>query len=278
MFGRRQNSYGRGGGFNIGNARIGPGVPMPASVKWLLLANVAVYVLSRMPGVNMVEFELNFGLVNRMVFAEGHVWQLFTYMFLHGGLLHIGMNMFMLWMFGTTIAHQWGDREFLIYYFVCGVGGGLANWLVAPTSMGVTLGASGAVIGLLLAYSVMYPDQIVLLMGLLPMKMKYLMYGLIAIDLLAGLTSTQTGVAHFAHLGGVATGWLYLKQDWRLGAFSRKVRAQRAKIKMAQNTRQQTRRHAPQKEVDRILEKISSQGIESLTEAERNVLRDASRH
>jgi rhomboid family protein len=274
---RRFNNFGPGGG-GFGGMRLGPGLPLTPAVKALLVANVGVFLLTRVLGLDELQLGQTFGLVPAQVFAGGRLWQLITYMFLHGGLWHIAVNMLMLWMFGTTVAHRWGDRDFLTYYFVCGVGAALTMWITGPTSMGHTIGASGAVLGLLLAYALMFPDREVLLYFVIRIKMKYLVWGLVAIDLLAGLSTAQTGVAHFAHLGGMAFGWLYLKQDWRLAAFSRKVRAQRAKAKMAQNTQRQEKRKGANSEVDRILEKISSQGIDSLTETERNVLRNASRH
>ncbi len=275
----RYGNYGpRGFGGGWGGLRIGPGLPLTPAVKGLLVANAAVYLLARLPGVDTLDFDYLFGLVPNAVFAQGRIWQLFTYMFLHGGLWHIGINMLLLWIFGTAIAHRWGDRDFLVYYAVCGVGGGLTSWITAPTSPVVTIGASAAVLGLLLAYGLIFPDREVLLYFLIRIKMKYLIWILATIDLLAGLSSARTGVAHFAHLGGIAFGWLYLKQGWRLAASSRKFRAQRARHKMAQHARHGAQRPADRSEVDRILEKISSQGIDSLTETERNVLRDASRH
>lgn len=277
-FGRGSGFSAGQGGFGFGGIRIGPGLPLTPAVKTLLLANFAVFLLARMPGVDTLQFHALFGLVPAEVFAGGHVWQLVTYMFLHGGFWHIGINMLLLWMFGTTIAHQWGDRDFLVYYAVCGMGGALTSWLTGPSSYTVTIGASGAVLGLLLAYGLMYPDREVLLYFVIRIKMKYLIWILAAIDLLAGLTSAGTGVAHFAHLGGMAAGYLYLKQDWRLGSFGRKVRGVRARHQMAQNAKRAEKRQDQAQEIDRILEKISSQGIDSLTETERRILRDASRH
>jgi membrane associated rhomboid family serine protease len=265
-------------GPNFSGLRLGPGLPLTPAMKALLIANFAVFVLSRLPGVDTLNFELTFGLIPSQVFAHGKLWQLITYSFLHGGLIHIGVNMFMLWTFGTVVAHRWGDRDFLIYYFVCVLGGALASWLSHPHGMAPTIGASAGVIGVLLGFAMMYPDSEVMLPILIRMRMKTFMLCVVGLEAFLAVVPLETGVAHFAHLGGVAAGWIYLKQDWRLSAFSRKLKAQRARVKMTQNSHREQRRQAHSAEVDRILEKISSEGIESLTEAERNVLRDASRH
>ena len=277
-FGRGGGFRSGGGGFGFGGIRIGPGLPLTPAVKWLLIANLAVFILARMPGVDTREFHSVFGLIPADVFASGRVWQLITYMFLHGGFWHIGINMLLFWMFGTTIAHQWGDRDFLVYYFVCGLGGAFASWITGPSSVAVTMGASAGVLGLLLAYGLMYPEREVLLYFVIRIKMKYLVWGLASIELLLGLSGANTGVAHFAHLGGMAAGYLYLRQDWRLGALGRRVRGVRARRQMARNAKRAEHRQAQTGEIDRILEKISSQGIDSLTEEERRILRDASRH
>ena len=159
-----------------------------------------------------------------------------------------------------------------------GLGGAFASWITGPSSVTVTMGASAGVLGLLLAYGLMYPEREVLLYFVIRIKMKYLVWGLAIVELLLGLSGMNTGVAHFAHLGGMGAGYLYLRQDWRLGALGRRVRGIKARQQMARNAKRAERRQAQAGEIDRILEKISSQGIDSLTEEERRILRDASRH
>ncbi|AKS40694.1 rhomboid family intramembrane serine protease [Wenzhouxiangella marina] len=136
-------------------------------------------------------------------------WQLVSYGFLHGGLGHLFFNMFALYMFGLPIERAWGTRRFLIFYFVCMVGAGLVQLLVTALTGEVyhTIGASGAVFGLLLAFGMMYPNSmIMLLIPPIPMKAKYfvIIYG--ALTLFFGMTGTMSGVAHFAHLGGMLFG------------------------------------------------------------------------
>jgi membrane associated rhomboid family serine protease len=145
------------------------------------------------------------------------VWQLFTYLFRHGGIGHLLFNMLSLWMFGSPLEQDWGTRRFLKYYFVCGVGAGLCdvavnalmgNWFTR------TIGASGAIYGLLLAFGVLYPNQTVLMNFLFPIKAKYLVmiYGAIA---LLSAFSENNGISNIAHLGGMLFGYAYLKTRWR---------------------------------------------------------------
>ncbi|AUB78318.1 rhomboid family intramembrane serine protease [Spiribacter roseus] len=148
------------------------------------------------------------------------IWQLVTYGFLHGGLLHLFVNMFALWMFGTSLERFWGSRPFLGFYLVCLVGAGLIQLVVATLAadsgnLYPTIGASGAVFGILLGFAMMFPEQqLMLLFPPIPIKAKYfvLFYG--AFELYAGVTGSMSGVAHFAHLGGMAFGFLMITY-WR---------------------------------------------------------------
>ncbi len=143
-------------------------------------------------------------------------WQLISYGFLHGGIAHLFFNMFALYMFGLPIERAWGTRRFLIFYFVCMIGAGLVQLTVAAVTGEVypTIGASGAVFGLLLAFGVMYPNHtILLLIPPIPLKAKWfvLVYG--ALTLFFGMTGMMPGIAHFAHLGGMLFG-LVLILHW----------------------------------------------------------------
>jgi membrane associated rhomboid family serine protease len=148
------------------------------------------------------------------------IWQLLTYGFLHGGLLHLFVNMFALWIFGTSLERFWGSRPFLWFYLVCLVGAGLIQLVVATMAadsgnLYPTIGASGAVFGILLGFAMMFPNQqLMLLFPPIPIKAKYfvLFYG--AFELYAGVTGSMSGVAHFAHLGGMAFGFLMISY-WR---------------------------------------------------------------
>ena len=148
-------------------------------------------------------------------------WQLLTYAFLHGGFNHLFFNMFAVWMFGTPLERAWGSERFALYYGLSVLGAALAQLAVQQVTGGVypTIGASGGVFGLLLAYGVMWPNnRIFLILIPIPVKAKWfvLLYG--AAELLFGLTGTAPGIAHFAHLGGMVAGaGLLWKWGWRPG-------------------------------------------------------------
>ena len=154
---------------------------------------------------------------------SGHFgpWQLVSYGFLHGGFNHIFFNMFALWMFGLPIERTWGSQKFALYYIVCIIGAAVTQLVVQQASGAFypTIGASGAVFGLLLAYGVMFPDNRIFLIFLpIPIKAKWfvLIYG--GIELLFGVTRSMPGIAHFAHLGGMIFGaGLLYKWGWRPG-------------------------------------------------------------
>lgn len=189
---------------------------LPPGVKWLLIVNVGVYLLyffsARFGASAIFDF---FGLIPSQ-FVRGAVWQVATYLFLHdpNGVAHILFNMLALWMFGADLERTWGTKRFLEFYFICGVGAGLcvvvANFL-ASLANSFTIGASGAIYGLLAAYAVLFPDRTIFFNFLFPIKAKY--YALIigAIILLNSFAAPGGQVSHFAHLGGMVIGYLYLK-------------------------------------------------------------------
>jgi len=186
-------------------------------VKWLLITNISIFVLNFLTqrfGFGVYFYP--FGLVPGMVVHLLAVWQLVTYMFLHdpSGFGHILFNMLTLWMFGADLERDWGTRRFLRYYFLCGIGAGVcvvaANWFAG--SLGArTIGSSGAIYGLLLAFGMLYPDRVVLFSFLFPIKAKYFVMILGAIDFLSSIGASDSGVSHVAHLGGLLVGYLYLK-------------------------------------------------------------------
>lgn len=186
----------------------------PPGVKWLLIANVAIFLLQYFSaGTSLQETLWIFALVPYTVVHSFTIWQLFTYLFLHGGVWHLLMNMFTLWMFGRTLEAEWGTRQFLKYYFLCGIGAGICD--VAVNAIlghwnSKTIGASGAIYGLLLAFGVLYPNTTVLFNFLFPIKAKYfvMIYGALA---LLGAMNMNSGVSNIAHLGGMAFGFAYLK-------------------------------------------------------------------
>lgn len=178
------------------------------SIKHLLIINGLSFVALNTPQLQDFLF-FNFALwpLGSGAFAP---WQFISYMFLHGSLGHIFFNMFALWIFGTAIESVWGTRRFVIYYFTTGVGAALLHMMIAGGSP--VIGASGAVFGILLAFGMMFPERRIFLL-LIPVgiKAKYfvMMYG--AFELMMGISSLQTGIAHFAHLGGMVVGFLLIR-------------------------------------------------------------------
>jgi len=193
------------------------GGPITRTVKALIITNVSVYVLqvitSHLLGMNFIE--AYFGLNPLNVTHDLKLWQFVTYMFLHGDIFHIFFNMLTLFMFGNELERYWGTPRFVTYYFVTGIGAGICSWIVAPNTPTVIIGASGAIYGLLLAYGVSYPNRVVYLNFLFPIKVKWLVIIMGAMAFLSSLGGTDSGVANIAHLGGMVIGFLYLKgKDW----------------------------------------------------------------
>jgi membrane associated rhomboid family serine protease len=192
------------------------GGPITRTVKALITANIAVFLLqivSHLFGSNFID--LHFGLVPAYVTREHMLWQFVTYMFLHGGVFHIFFNMLTLFMFGNELERYWGTHRFLSYYFITGIGAGVCSWLVAMNSWAIVIGASGAIYGLLLAYGLTYPNRIVYLNFLLPLKVKWLVLIMGAMAFLSSISGSEPGVASIAHLGGMVVGYLFLKgRDW----------------------------------------------------------------
>jgi membrane associated rhomboid family serine protease len=194
---------------------------IPPVTRALLIANIGIYLLQMLTGgdVMLVHFALwPLGPSPYSNVPGFEPWQLVTYGFLHGSLTHIAFNMFALWMFGSAIEQVLGEKPFAIYYFTCIIGAALAQLAVVHWFTGgfyPTLGASGGVFGLLLAFGLMFPHQrIMLLFPPIPMPAWLFVTGYGVIELFLGVTGTQAGVAHFAHLGGMAIGFLLI-QYWR---------------------------------------------------------------
>jgi membrane associated rhomboid family serine protease len=184
----------------------------PPGVKWLLISNVAIFVLGFFAGL----LQLDLGwlpLTPFEVIHRGMIWQLATYMFLHGGLGHILWNMLALWMFGREFEQLWGTRRFLRFYFFCGIGAGICvvigNYLFGNPRV-ATIGSSGAIYGILLASAVLWPDRQILFYFLIPVKMKYFVAIIGAIAFLNSF-NTNSPVSDVAHLGGMLFGYIFLK-------------------------------------------------------------------
>jgi membrane associated rhomboid family serine protease len=212
----------------------------PPGLKWLIIINTVIFVLQylfprSLGGMIATLFSLYLaGVVKGL-----YIWQVFTYMFLHGGITHLLFNMLTLWFFAAQLERDWGTRRFLKYYFYCGIAAGicvlLVNWAVGDWAT-PTIGASGAIYGVLVAFAVLYPNQKVLMYFLFPMKAKYMVMIFIGIELLVTF-GPNTGVSTIAHLGGAAFGYVYLKgrlprlRTPELGTAYKQWKLQRAKKK-----------------------------------------------
>ncbi len=197
----------------VSSFSFGPG-PISTALKALIGANVVVFVATLlMPALTRV-----LGLVPVAVVRELRVWQLVTYMFVHGGFFHILFNMFALWMFGAELERMWGTQYFLKFYFVTGIGAGILTVLFSLLPFGfaqqvhysVVIGASGAIYGLLLAYALYFPDRPIYMYFLFPIPAKMFVAILGGIELLSSI-SAPGGVANATHLGGLLVAYAYLK-------------------------------------------------------------------
>ena len=168
-------------GFNQGFSR--SSISMPSGVKFLLIVNIVVFILIELSGEKSFLFR-SFGLVPALVWQKFKFWQLLTYLFIHGDWLHVLLNMFMLWVCGKDLETQWGRKYFFIFYFICGIGSGIITVLFDIHSITPIVGASGAIYGLLVAYGFTYPNRILLLYGLFPIKAKYMVLGLVLLPFL----------------------------------------------------------------------------------------------
>jgi len=214
----------------------------PNGVKWLLISNVGIFLATFLLARDESVIR---GLFDWLALSPDHVlrgfriWQLATYLFLHGGVWHLLFNMLTLWMFGVTLERAWGTRKFLKYYFLCGIGAGLCdvtvnallgNWYSS------TIGASGAIYGVLLAFGVLYPESTILFLFLFPIQAKYFVMIIGAMALLGSL-NVNSGVSNVAHLGGMIFGLLYLKvrfpklDTYEIRRWYRNYKQQRAKKK-----------------------------------------------
>jgi membrane associated rhomboid family serine protease len=259
-------------------------------VRRLLIANCAVFVALFVLRL-VTDFPLEEYLVLLPSAALQRPWTLITYMFVHAGPMHLLMNMLGLFFFGPVLEDRWGSREFIKFYAICGLAGALLSFIFINEPIA---GASAAIIGIMVAFAMYWPDSPIYIWGVFPIKAKWLVTGLVALNLFA-LRSGGSGVANLAHLGGAVAAFGYLKSPWAPSAFGevykprkkmksrswtdliprrrRKIAAEPARAARPLTT--EPRR--PLDDVDRILDKISADGINSLTAEERRRLEDASR-
>ncbi|MEX0836907.1 MAG: rhomboid family intramembrane serine protease [Gemmatimonadota bacterium] len=274
MRGMARTFNGFGGGFTL--------TPM---VKRLLVANVVVFFLTLLIGREFV-FEWFAFQPTRIVLRP---WGPFTYMFLHGDLMHLAVNMLVLFFFGPPLEAQWGEREFLKFFVICGLGGVALSYLFLPAWV---VGASAAVYGVMLAFAMNWPNIPIYIWGIFPVQAKYLVGFLFVVSLLSAVQGSSGGVAHFAHLGGLAAAFFYLKADWRpKQQIDRLRKAAGGSRRMAivprdeddEPTPRQRARRATKEDVrlydqvDAVLDKISAEGMGALTPEERELLDEVSK-
>ncbi len=201
---------------------ISPVPPLTKATKYLIIACCTFFfidfTLSKL-GFHIGSYRIDdfFGLVPALILEKGWVWQFVTYLFLHGDPLHLLLNMMILWYFGAELELRFGERRFLSYYFLCGIGAGLFNFSVStafadPRSLSsAVVGNSGAIYGILAAYGMFYGDRYFLVFFLFPLKARYFVLLIAAIELFTGIDrGGSDNVAHFAHLGGMAVGAAYI--------------------------------------------------------------------
>ena len=286
----------------------------PPFIKFLLISNVAVWLLVDFFLLPFHLYDMPIGGPRGLItyyFALWPLasnfwpWQVFSYMFMHGGFGHLFFNMLALWMFGMELENTWGSRKFAIFYLVCGVGAAFTNLLAAPLlGQGLpTVGASGAVFGVLIAFGMMFPDRPIYIYFLLPIRAKYFITFYFLLELFYGVTGTAEGVAHFAHLGGALVGFVYMLADmgvipvrslWsqlRSGPGDQSTSTDRifrkpsgsgdvrdAKFYDIDSGKSRgADKESNQEVIDGILDKISKGGYQSLSEEEKRILNEASR-
>ncbi|MFL5601969.1 MAG: rhomboid family intramembrane serine protease [Gemmatimonadaceae bacterium] len=282
---------------------------MTRAVQWLLGLNIGIYFLQL---TLFGQDALYSALALDPARFPGSWWTVATYMFVHAWLAHLAFNMFTLWMFGPRLEHEWGTRTFVQFYLWCGLGGAIAHLLFAQHTS--VIGASGAISGVLVAYALRWPDEEVYLFGVIPMKSRWLVAAMLAMNIVFAL-SPSSRIDWTAHVGGMAFGWILLKlysvgginrvRGWVSAApdevedMPRAVPRNRSPMRdrghgvdevVARSNAVVVRRsrplqHIPKQEtpkeyaarVNRVLDKISQQGMNSLTGEERRLLEEMSR-
>lgn len=301
---------------------------MPTMTKNLLIVNFLAFVATWVLQLRGIDLTALLGL-HFFLASDFHVYQFVTYMFLHGGLTHIFFNMFALWMFGSVIERVWGPKKFIFYYITCGIGAGVMQELVqygnyvvegiaayqyvnaggvqmttdAYINLWTTIGASGAVYAILLAFGMIFPNERLFIIPFpFPIKAKWLVVGYIAIELFSAMSAPGDGVAHMAHLGGMLFGFLLIRYWQKHPDSSQRFGRSRGQeffdnMKCKYDQRQQhshmkaehtdprhetdeeynARKHRNQEEIDAILDKIRKSGYDSLTKEEKQKLFEQSR-
>jgi rhomboid family protein len=253
-------------------------------VKRLIIANGVVFLATLV--IDPLFIYRWFGFYPSRVLLQP--WGALTYMFVHAGFWHVFINMLMLFFFGPPLESRWGSQEFIKFYLIAGLGGVALSYIFAPNA--AIIGASAAVYGVMLAFAMTWPDALIYIWGIFPVKAKWLLAFLFVVTFYSAFGGSANGVANFAHLGGLLTGFLYLKSDWRgTQRFSRVRTVVRRKLAIVPREEKvgvgsEKSAGGPANEeravldaVDRVLDKISAEGMSALTPEERKLLDEVSR-
>jgi len=288
----RQYEQGRGGGFGGGRSGFASGGGKSV-VTWLLIINVVVFLLdmilssgSRVPRWMSPYFMGRF-TVDEAVYGF-QVWRIFTYQFLHADFMHILFNMIGLYFFGPLMEKWWGSRRFLAFYLLCGIGGVIPYTLAATLAPGVIhtdlpvelarhiglVGASGSIYGVLIGCAVKYPTmEVRLLFPPIPMKMRTMAMVFLTLALVSVVAGTPNAGGELAHLGGAALGFLLVLKPRVLNFADRlSTEAIQDNVNKGRFERKVKREQASRTEIDRILAKVSDQGLQSLSKKEKKLL------
>ncbi len=257
--------------------RFGP--ELTPAVRLLIIVNSAIFILQFIAQTILKTslLESMFGLTTAAV-LQGYIWQLVTYSFLHGDIMHLLMNMLTLWMFGSEIEAHYGNKAFLKFYFFCVFMGGLVTVIASMFGFpqGTVIGASGGTFGLLAAFAFLWPNREIIFMLIFPLRAKFF----VMILMLMIVFSQGGHIAHMAHLGGILGAFIFIKlyqgwqsngsgTNWSLSRYLQKRRFQRYQQEMYN-------RENAKKKVDELLEKISKEGMNSLSRSEKKFLNEAS--
>lgn len=264
--------------FGLGGGRL------TEAVKNLIIANGAVFLLQIILNrYSTLDYVRIFGLVPAYAVSKLFVWQFATYLFLHANLWHILINMFVLWMFGCEVERMWGPKAFYRYYFITGIGAGIISVLIRYITGGnpsvATVGASGAVMGVLAAFAVMFPNRVItlLVMFVIPvrMKAKTMVFLFAGFSILSGIGGSPDGVAHFAHLGGMLVGYLYMKRGSSLDPLWEHFHRINRQKKMRVVRKKQEEMDKLRTLLDQVLDKANEVGMKNLTRDEKLFLKRA---
>jgi len=319
----KYTNYGRLGGFSL----------FPPVLKGLIIANIAVYIIQHLileiltfQGISLSNiflryfalWPIDFGDLFSSSLYSFYPWQIISYQFMHANFWHLFMNLFALWMFGSELENLWGSKKFLYYYIISGIGAAIIHLIVTPmigSDLRPTVGASGAVYGILLAFAFTFPNRPIFMFPLfIPIPAKFFVLIFAIIELFSGF-SGNSGIAHFAHLGGALTGFLMLKfgknlpflKDYPTNTYSNDIfsyynsnkeepRVQRFRVSWTVKSKDEDKityynepksqntktfivdgEIIPQSTIDYLLDKISSKGFQSLTEKEKYILTEISK-